>query len=339
MTIEIILRYLHFISIFAIVSTLVSEHLLLRPTLTRAEVGRLARIDAVYGMAALTLIIVGLTLWLGSYGKPAIYYTKNWIFHTKLTLFLIVGLLSIYPTVFFIKSRRGDPGDVIAIPSAVFWMLRIELFIVFIIPFLAGLMAHGIGYFGWADIRHRKEIAIFWFPSCLHSVGHKINLPSGSDYWIIVGSVMILCADNTFQESNIEKTWWSVIAAVEKKPHRAELILYPGKAVQTLKATNRFLWMIVLGPAILYFGEPILVPLCFGMLFAMLMTPLCVRLDKMMSRAMSSLVCTIITLVALSVIMGIIIWQLASLVEQFPAIRKQLGKLLISVQHFVQESF
>src|SRR5688500_652935 len=97
MTTEIFLRYIHFISIFAIVSSLMAEHLLLKKELTRGEISRIARIDAVYGVAALTLLTAGLTLWLGSFGKPAEYYTKNWIFHTKITFFLTVGLLSIYP--------------------------------------------------------------------------------------------------------------------------------------------------------------------------------------------------------------------------------------------------
>src|SRR5687768_10999187 len=85
MTPEILLRYLHFVSIFVIVSTLVAEHLLLKKELTRAEIARLSRIDAVYGMAALALLIVGLTLWLGGFGKPTVYYSKNWIFHLKIT--------------------------------------------------------------------------------------------------------------------------------------------------------------------------------------------------------------------------------------------------------------
>lgn len=148
MTPEIILRYLHFISIFTIVSTIVSEHLLLKKELTRAEIGRLSRIDAVYGVAAVVLLGVGLTLWLGGFGKPTVYYSKNWIFHTKITLFVIVGLLSIYPTVFFIKNRKGSPDEKVSIPKSVFWMLRLELLILFIIPLLAGLMAHGIGFFG-----------------------------------------------------------------------------------------------------------------------------------------------------------------------------------------------
>jgi putative membrane protein len=148
MTLEIVLRYIHFISIFLIVATLFSEYVLLKKIMTRSEVARLAKIDAIYGIAALTLLIAGLTLWLGSYGKPAIYYTKNWIFYSKLTLFLTVGLLSIRPTVFFIKQRKGKQDEAIAIPDSIIWMLKLELIILSIIPMLAGLMSHGIGYFG-----------------------------------------------------------------------------------------------------------------------------------------------------------------------------------------------
>ena len=148
MTTEIFLRYLHFISIFTIVGALVSEHVLLKSELTRAEVKRLSRVDAVYGLAALTLLGVGLTLWLSGIGKPAAFYSRNWIFHTKLTCFLLVGLLSIYPTVFFIKNGKGDPSERIAIPKIVLMMLRLELVLLVIIPLLAGLMAKGVGYFG-----------------------------------------------------------------------------------------------------------------------------------------------------------------------------------------------
>ncbi|HEY8936791.1 MAG TPA: DUF2214 family protein [Cyclobacteriaceae bacterium] len=148
MTTELFLRYIHFISIFTIGGTLVSEHMLLKKELTRAELGKLSRIDAVYGIAAVVLVSAGLTLWLGSFGKPAVYYTKNWIFHTKLTCFILVGLLSIYPTVFFIKNRKGNQSEVVAIPKSIFWMLRLELTLLFIIPLLAGLMSRGVGFFG-----------------------------------------------------------------------------------------------------------------------------------------------------------------------------------------------
>ena len=145
MNAEIFLRYVHFISIFAIVGTLLSEHFLLKKTMTRAEIGRLSRIDAVYGLAALSLLAAGFTLWLGGVGKPTAFYSGNWIFHTKIMLFLAVGLLSIYPTVFFIRNRKGDANELVVVPGKVFVMLRLELMLLAIIPFLAGLMAKGIG--------------------------------------------------------------------------------------------------------------------------------------------------------------------------------------------------
>jgi putative membrane protein len=148
MTTEILLRYIHFISIFAIVGTLVSEHLLLKPELSRAEIARLSRIDAIYGLAALTLLTVGLTMWLGGVTKPSVYYTKNWIFHTKITCFALIGILSIYPTIFFIKNRKGHAAEIVAVPRSIFWMLRLELTLLVIIPLLAGLMARGVGFFG-----------------------------------------------------------------------------------------------------------------------------------------------------------------------------------------------
>ena len=147
MTTEILLRYLHFISIFIIVGTLTAEYVLLKPTLTRQEIGRIARIDGLYGLAAISLLAAGLTLWLGSYTKPSVYYTQNWVFLTKLGCFATIGLLSIYPTVFFIRNRKGDSAQRVEIPRSIYWSLRLELMLLVVIPLLAGLMARGVGLF------------------------------------------------------------------------------------------------------------------------------------------------------------------------------------------------
>lgn len=144
MTIEILLRYLHFICIFGIVSSLVAEHILLKTSLKRREIGRIAKIDGIYGFAVLVLLAAGMTLWLGGYGKPMEFYTQNALFQTKLAMFLLIGLLSIYPTVFFFKKRKGDPTELVEIPKSIFWSIRLELLLVFTIPLLAGLMAKGI---------------------------------------------------------------------------------------------------------------------------------------------------------------------------------------------------
>ncbi len=71
MNIEILFRYIHFISIFFFVSSPVAEHPLLKPSLTRKEIDRLNKIDGAYGLSVLILLIAGLTLWLGGHGKPS----------------------------------------------------------------------------------------------------------------------------------------------------------------------------------------------------------------------------------------------------------------------------
>jgi putative membrane protein len=145
MTVELLLRYVHFISIFAIVSTLVAEHLLLKVMLSRREIIRIGKIDGIYGLAVVVLLGAGFTLWLGGYGKPEEFYSNNPLFITKLVLFSAIGLLSIYPTVFFMQKRKGDPDELIAIPKPIVWMIRLELLLIGIIPLLAGMMAKGIG--------------------------------------------------------------------------------------------------------------------------------------------------------------------------------------------------
>ena len=149
MTAEILLKYFHFVFIFIVVSSVVAEHLLLKPQMTRAEIKRLSTIDGIYGLSSIVVVGVGLTLWLSDIGKPAVFYTQNHIFLTKVGLFVIVGLLSIYPTVFFLKNRKGeDSREEVTIPKAIKILIRTELLLLFLIPLLAVLMAKGIGYSG-----------------------------------------------------------------------------------------------------------------------------------------------------------------------------------------------
>lgn len=147
MSIEIAARYLHFVSIFAIVSSLAIEAFTVKPEMTRSELSRLSRIDAVYGIAALTLLAAGFTLWFWV-GKPAEYYTKNYLFMMKLGLFTLAGILSAWPTVFFLKHRKGLPDEVVQVPNYIRRMITVQLSLIAAIPLLAGLMAKGIGYIG-----------------------------------------------------------------------------------------------------------------------------------------------------------------------------------------------
>ncbi len=147
MTTEIIFRYVHFLSILGIFASLVAEHLLIAKSMTRAQIRRVSTIDAIFGLSALLALISGLLLWF-VVGKPAEVYTQNGVFHAKIMLFVIVGLASIYPTLFFVKNRKGDATQTIDLPKPLIMVVRLELLIVALMPLLATMMSRGIGYFG-----------------------------------------------------------------------------------------------------------------------------------------------------------------------------------------------
>jgi putative membrane protein len=144
MSLYIAFKYLHFVAVFGVVSSLIAQHLFLEQQMSRRELSRIYKIDAVYGFSALLVLAVGLCLWF-AVGKPASFYTSNSIFHLKLTLFIIMGLISIAPTRYFMKHRKGDPDEVVLVPKRIVMLVRIELLILFLIPLLAVIMAQGVG--------------------------------------------------------------------------------------------------------------------------------------------------------------------------------------------------
>lgn len=140
---EVLIRYLHFIAILAMFSALVAEHLLIKAQLSGPELRRLAIVDAIYGVSALLVLTAGLLLWFWV-GKPADFYTGNPVFHAKLSAFILVALLSVYPTVFFLRHRKAS-GPVVEVPRRIVLLIRIQLTILLLIPLLAVLMARGYG--------------------------------------------------------------------------------------------------------------------------------------------------------------------------------------------------
>jgi len=138
---EIFFRYLHFIGIMGLASTLVMQHLVISTEVTQKELKKMIFLDIIYAICVLITLVAGLTLWL-SVGKDASFYSTNWVFHVKLTLFIIMALLSIYPTVFFKKSKKLAEATV-KMPKMIIMLIRMQLLLVFIIPLLGVLIAKG----------------------------------------------------------------------------------------------------------------------------------------------------------------------------------------------------
>lgn len=148
MILEALIRYLHFISILTLVAAVVGQQLLIRDRLPRREIRRLAVLDVIYGISAITVVLAGLTLWFWI-GKRPEFYSYNWIFLTKVGLAILLGILSIHPTLFFARNRKGENHEeMIDIPVSVRSVIRFELLLLVLIPLGAVLMARGIGYFG-----------------------------------------------------------------------------------------------------------------------------------------------------------------------------------------------
>jgi len=146
---EALLAYLHISAILAVVVFLTSEAALCRVEwMNAAVVRRLARVDFIYMLAAIALLATGIarTVW-GI--KGAGWYWHQPLLHLKLTLFIVIGLMSIKPTIMFIRWRKRLEADgslpaEAEIRQARRWVM-IEAHLLVLIPLAATLLARGIG--------------------------------------------------------------------------------------------------------------------------------------------------------------------------------------------------
>lgn len=149
MTLEAVLAYLHIAAILMVTVFLTSQAALLRNEwLNGAVVRRLARVDLVYGIAALVLLVTGLArTWWGVKGSG--WYWSQPLLHVKVTLFVVIGLMSIVPTLRYrrwvkaLEAGHGLPGEaeVRATRKLVMW----EAHLLVLIPIAAVCLARGIG--------------------------------------------------------------------------------------------------------------------------------------------------------------------------------------------------
>lgn len=144
-----IMAFLHHLAAFTLVGVLLYEHTAFHKDLTLAEARRLQRMDALYGISAAILLVVGI-LRVVYFEKGAAFYTQNWFFWTKMIGFALAGLLSIYPTIRFVswsKSFANNQTPVISDQEAtrIKMILRLELLGIVIIILSAALMARGVG--------------------------------------------------------------------------------------------------------------------------------------------------------------------------------------------------
>lgn len=140
----IIFKYFHLIAVITMICCLAVEMVLLKKVLLRSELKRLSKVDAVYGIAAIVAVAAGLTLWFGV-GKGAGFY-NNPVLHVKVGIVVVVGLISIIPTVYFIRSSKGDQSVHVDIKPYIRRLVIFQLLLLAVVPLLATMMANGIRF-------------------------------------------------------------------------------------------------------------------------------------------------------------------------------------------------
>jgi putative membrane protein len=140
-----VLASVHHLFVFSLVSVLFAELVLASGAPDSTRLRQLGRLDSAYGLLSMGIIAAGFLR--AVYGaKGWSFYAHNPVFWTKISLFVVVGLLSAVPTVRLVRWRKaGVVPDAAAMRSTRQWMLA-EVALVALIPVVAVLMARGIGY-------------------------------------------------------------------------------------------------------------------------------------------------------------------------------------------------
>lgn len=149
MTFEAILAYLHLLAILTMVVFISSEAALCRVQwLNAAVVERLAKVDLVYGIAAIMVLATGVarTVW-GVKGTS--WYWTNPLLHVKLTLFIVVGVISIFPTMTYFRWRKALRASG-ALPTEADIqrtrkLVMVQAHLIALIPLVAVFLARGFG--------------------------------------------------------------------------------------------------------------------------------------------------------------------------------------------------
>jgi putative membrane protein len=141
--------FLHHLCAFTLVSAVAIEFVLIRCELTLSSARRLQVTDLVLGIAAGALLVIGLSR-VFFFEKGADYYFHSHAFMAKFSVFIVIGLLSIIPTVEFLSWRGALKAG--QAPSVGARKLRLitavihgELLAIVIILLCAAIMARG----GW----------------------------------------------------------------------------------------------------------------------------------------------------------------------------------------------
>jgi putative membrane protein len=148
MVLDAFLAYLHFISIFVLFGYLIVEMVAIKGTLDAEAIRRLARSDMIYFGAAMAVLVTGmLRMAFGAKGPD--FYLSWWPIYAKIGTFIVIGVISIIPTLAFLRWKRAVASDASwKVPPEeqrkVRRIIMAELHLAALIPIFAVIMSRGL---------------------------------------------------------------------------------------------------------------------------------------------------------------------------------------------------
>ena len=149
------LAALHLIALGIGLGAVISRGTALREPPSSGALRRAFRFDAMWGISAFLWLSTGLWRWFGGTEKTPDYYLSNFVFHTKLGLFLLVVALEIWPMITLMRWRRavraGESAERLMADGTarrIAAISHVEALVVVIIVFTAVAMARGYGVIG-----------------------------------------------------------------------------------------------------------------------------------------------------------------------------------------------
>jgi putative membrane protein len=142
----VVVAWIHYVGIMLMIASLLGEHLFLKREMTVGAARAVQRLDIIHGGSATLVLVTGIMrMYLE---KGTTYYLQSGPFHALLGLFVLAALLSIYPTVIFLRWRadtRAGRGQELAAGQfrTLQMILRTEMALLLLAPFFATWMAHG----------------------------------------------------------------------------------------------------------------------------------------------------------------------------------------------------
>jgi putative membrane protein len=149
MWLDAFLAYLHFTAIFLVFSFLVVETMMMRGALDAPAVRLLGRVDLWFFGSAIAALATGfMRLVWGAKGPD--FYLASWPLYVKLALFVAVGIVSVGPTLRFVRWRRmfeRDPAWTVPDDERrlVRRLVMVEVHLAAFIPLAAVIMSRGLG--------------------------------------------------------------------------------------------------------------------------------------------------------------------------------------------------